>query len=548
MDHRRGAGLRDHVEAVAEREERVGRAHGAGRLEADLTGAHDRQARGVHAIHLARADPDDLAAGRQDDRVRFDVLGHAPGEAERVQLGGRRPTLRDGLERGGVQIGQVGLLGEQATEDAPVFRESSGQARPIAGDLEHAALLLRAPERGERVGCERRGEEDLDEDPGERLHDAHVEGTVHADDAAVDRDRVARLGPGHRLADRGAEGDAAGIRVLDDHRRRLVELQHDGERRREVEEVVVAERRAVELPHRPEPVARPVEGRVERRRLVRVLPVAEPEGALGVDPEPERPRLRGRGRRHRRLRGPQIARDRRVVLGRAPERVLGEAIARGVGERAAPPKLVEHAGVLGRVGHDADARVVLRRGADHRGTTDVDLLDRLVERDPGPRHRRLEGVERDDDEIDRRDPVLVERFEVTGDVPPRQNAGVDHRVKRLDTAVEHLGEPGDVGDVAHGDSVVPQELRGAAGRDDLDPQSTEGAGELDHAGLVVDGDEDAADLHRTVTHHCRDSLLLLINLAGVLACFIGVIFTYRITAIALGYTYRILSGQQVAAP
>src|SRR2546422_11477006 len=156
---------------------------------------------------------------------------------------------------------------------------------------------------------------------------------------------------------------------------------------------------------------------------------------------------------------------------------------------------------LFRSGHDADARVVLRRGADHRGTTDVDLLDRLGERDPGPRYRRLEGVERDDDEIDRRDPVLVERFEVTGDVPPRQNAGVDHRVKRLDTAVEHLGEPGDVGDVAHGDSGVPQELRGAAGRDDLDPQSTEGAGELDHAGLVVDGDEGAADLHRTVTHH-----------------------------------------------
>src|SRR5256885_16887946 len=97
--------------------------------------------------------------------------------------------------------------------------------------------------------------------------------------------------------------------------------------------------------------------------------------------------------------------------------------------------------------------------------------------------------------------VLVERFEVNGDVPPRQNAGVDHRVKRLDTAVEHLGEPGDVGDVATGDSGVPRELRGTAGRDDLDPQSTEGAGELDHAGLVVDGDEGAADLHRTVTHH-----------------------------------------------
>src|SRR5439155_874997 len=280
------------------------------------------------------------------------------------------------------------------------------------GDLEHAALLLRAPELGERVGRERRGEEDLDEDPGERLDDAHVEGAVHADDAAVDRDRIARLGPSHRLAERGAEGDATGIRVLDDHRRRLVELQHDGERRREIEEVIVAERRAVELPHRPEPVARPVEGRVERPRLVRVLPVAEPEGALGVDPEPGRPPLR----------------------------------------------------------------------------------------DPGPRHRRAEGVERDDDEIDGRDPVLVERFEVAGDVPPRQNAAVNHRVKRLDAAVEHLRKPGNIGDVAHGGPGVPQELRGAAGRDDLDPESTEGAGELDHAGLVVDGDEGAADLHRTVTH------------------------------------------------
>src|SRR5206468_11707146 len=110
------------------------------------------------------------------------------------------------------------------------------------------------------------------------------------------------------------------------------------------------------------------------------------------------------------------------------------------------------------------------------------------------------GEEEENDEIERRVPGLVERFEVAGDVPPRQNAGVDHRVKRLDTAVEHLGEPGDVGDVAHGDSGVPQEPRGAAGRDDLDPESTEGAGELDHAGLVVDGDEGAADLHRMLIH------------------------------------------------
>src|SRR5262249_38267273 len=43
-------------------------------------------------------------------------------------------------------------------------------------------------------------------------------------------------------------------------------------------------------------------------------------------------------------------------------------------------------------------------------------------------------------------------------------------------------------------------------------------------------------------------LLMLITLAGILACFVGVIFTYGITAIVLAYTYRILGGQRVAAP
>jgi len=41
-------------------------------------------------------------------------------------------------------------------------------------------------------------------------------------------------------------------------------------------------------------------------------------------------------------------------------------------------------------------------------------------------------------------------------------------------------------------------------------------------------------------------LLILINLAGVLACGVGVVFTYGITAIALAYTYKVLSGQPVA--
>lgn len=43
-------------------------------------------------------------------------------------------------------------------------------------------------------------------------------------------------------------------------------------------------------------------------------------------------------------------------------------------------------------------------------------------------------------------------------------------------------------------------------------------------------------------------LLMLINLVGLLACGIGILFTYGISAIAIAYAYKTLSGQAVAAP
>jgi hypothetical protein len=43
-------------------------------------------------------------------------------------------------------------------------------------------------------------------------------------------------------------------------------------------------------------------------------------------------------------------------------------------------------------------------------------------------------------------------------------------------------------------------------------------------------------------------LLLLINLVGLLACLVGVIFTYGITAVTVAYAYKTLSDQPVAMP
>src|SRR5262249_13157253 len=74
-----------------------------------------------------------------------------------------------------------------------------------------------------------------------------------------------------------------------------------------------------------------------------------------------------------------------------------------VAERAAAfAELVEYARVIGRIDDDTDMGPVLRGGAYHRRTTDVDVLDRFRERAAGARNRLPERIQIDDDEIDGR--------------------------------------------------------------------------------------------------------------------------------------------------
>ncbi len=73
---------------------------------------------------------------------------------------------------------------------------------------------------------------------------------------------------------------------------------------------------------------------------------------------------------------------------------------------------------------------------------------------------------------------------------------------------------------------------------------------------IVDGrTNDAIDAmkmsYQLVTKHVGALLLLfilcfLINILGVLLCFIGLLFTYPITAVAIAYAWRKISGGQVA--
>src|SRR3546814_3261515 len=91
-------------------------------------------------------------------------------------------------------------------------------------------------------------------------------------------------------------------------------------------------------------------------------------------------------------------------------------------------------------------RVVLRRRAHHRGAADVDILDDVVAR-RALGDGRGEGVEVDDDEVDRADAVRVHRRDMRDIVAHREAAAVGRRVERLDAAVHHPGNAGETGDV-----------------------------------------------------------------------------------------------------
>ena len=120
---------------------------------------------------------------------------------------------------------------------------------------------------------------------------------------------------------------------------------------------------------------------------------------------------------------------------RASRRRVGRATARRRRAISASTALV-----VGGIDDDADVGVVLRRGADHRRTADVDQLDAGVAR---------ERIEVDDDEIDRLDAVLGHVGLVLGHRRVGEHAAVDLRMQRHHTVAEDRRHPGELGDVGH---------------------------------------------------------------------------------------------------
>ena len=187
-------------------------------------------------------------------------------------------------------------------------------------------------------------------------------------------------------------------------------------------------------------------------------------------------------------------RDRRIVSGGAGEGASRERFAQGKRRRPVMRRhFVEHEAVVGRLGDDGDARVVLGAGADESRAADVDRLD--AGGDIGAaRGRLLEGIEIDHEKVDRRDRVLFERALMRLVAAHREQPAMDLRMQRLDAPIHHLRPGRDLGNVDDLEPGIAQELGGAAGRDDLDPVTAERLGELGESRLVADREQRAFDL------------------------------------------------------
>ncbi len=100
------------------------------RLELRLGGFPDRDAGGIDARHLARADAERAVARGVDDGVGLHVLDHAPAEEERLAFGvGGRALGDDFPVGGGDGVGIAALEEERVAHGGADFEAGRGRGR-----------------------------------------------------------------------------------------------------------------------------------------------------------------------------------------------------------------------------------------------------------------------------------------------------------------------------------------------------------------------------------------------------------------------------------
>ncbi|MCY1535287.1 hypothetical protein D9M68_706840 [compost metagenome] len=203
------------------------------------------------------------------------------------------------------------------------------------------------------------------------------------------------------------------------------------------------------------------------------------------------------------------ARNGAVIGGGAGIGFCGQLLAQLVGNAAIADGF-EDRRIIGGVDDDGHKGVVLGCRAHHGGAANVDILDDLVIGRAGG-DGLFEGVEIDGDEIDGADLVFSHRCLMLGIVAHCKKAAMDLWMQRLDPAVHHFGKAREIGNLAHRQAGIANELVSAAGRNQLHARGAEPLGEVCHARLVEYRKQRPPDLDRLAHKGISHSVMMMIS-------------------------------------
>ena len=265
--------------------------------------------------------------------------------------------------------------------------------------------------------------------------------------------------------------------MLDDHAGRVRKLPYALERRVGIHDVVIREFLALQLPRAAHRDAACAGVCVKCRLLVRIFAVTQVHALAKRQVEVIAGRLCAF------LYPGQVSGDRGIVLCRMGKCLGGQALTKirarmaGVGG-----ELRQECGIIRRIHDHSDRGVVLGRRAQHGGSADIDVLDRILIAAVAAGNRRGKGVEVHDQKVDRRDAVLLHDGLVQP--APAEQAAMDARMQRLDPPVHDLGKAGVVTDFPYRDAFLRKQLGCATGGKEFYVARLQSAGNVDYASLV----------------------------------------------------------------
>src|SRR5215471_858550 len=122
----------------------------------------------------------------------------------------------------------------------------------------------------------------------------------------------------------------------------------------------------------------------------------------------------------------------------------------------APVHLVAHKSIVRRISYNRDVQKILCGGPDHRWAADVDVLNRLIYSDIGPRDCLDKRIEVHYDHVDIFDMIVGNLPGMLMVIPYRENSTMHLGMQRLHPAAQDLRKPRQIRNISDLEAGFPE--------------------------------------------------------------------------------------------